>query len=219
MGREVRRVPLDFDYPIDKVWDGFKNPYYEYKCPDCDGGQTHEGWAINHIAHLITMLDTSPKHPWLINSALSMKTAQRINKVRMKEFVVPLAGREGFGPFGHDALDSGNVLKKLLEAAGLTLDWITCKTCEGEGIHPDYLKQFREWKETPVPEGEGYQLWETTTEGSPQTPVFESLEALARYCADNRVSTFGHFTATYEQWLKMFNDNFITHQEGNNIFI
>ena len=39
MGREVKRVPLDFDWPLRQVWKGYLNPYYKHfrKCPFCDG--------------------------------------------------------------------------------------------------------------------------------------------------------------------------------------
>lgn len=38
MGRELRRVPLDFDWPINEPWAGFLNPYYKAKeCAACDG--------------------------------------------------------------------------------------------------------------------------------------------------------------------------------------
>lgn len=39
MGRELRRVPLDFDWPLNKVWKGFLNPQYGdsvRNCPFCD---------------------------------------------------------------------------------------------------------------------------------------------------------------------------------------
>jgi hypothetical protein len=32
MGREIRRVPLDFAWPIDMVWKGFLSPYSSQKC-------------------------------------------------------------------------------------------------------------------------------------------------------------------------------------------
>lgn len=35
MGREIRRVAADFDWPLRKVWSGFINP--AEKCPACDG--------------------------------------------------------------------------------------------------------------------------------------------------------------------------------------
>lgn len=39
MGRELRRVPLDFDHPVGEVWPGFLNPHYKHchDCADCEG--------------------------------------------------------------------------------------------------------------------------------------------------------------------------------------
>ena len=45
------------------------------------------------------------------------------------------------------------------------------------------------WHEEP-PKGEGYQMWENTTEGSPQTPVFKTLKELAIYC-EKKITYFG----------------------------
>ena len=49
----------------------------------------------------------------------------------------------------------------------------------------------------------GYCMYETTSEGSPISPVMDTPEGLARWLADNEASTFGDMTATYEQWLTM----------------
>lgn len=53
------------------------------------------------------------------------------------------------------------------------------------------------------PTGEGWQMWETTSEGSPMSPVFKTPEELAHWLADTNASAFGSLTATYEQWLSM----------------
>lgn len=45
------------------------------------------------------------------------------------------------------------------------------------------------------------QMYETTTEGTPISPVMDPPENLARWLADNKASAFGDRTATYEQWL------------------
>ena len=39
MGREIKRVPLDFDWPLNETWAGYLNPFYEHMkdCPSCDG--------------------------------------------------------------------------------------------------------------------------------------------------------------------------------------
>ena len=48
---------------------------------------------------------------------------------------------------------------------------------------------------------------------------FESLEKLCEYCENESVSVFGHSTATKEDWMKMLDDGFVYHKEGNAIFI
>lgn len=42
MGRELKRVPLDFDHPVGETWPGFLNPHYARcsDCPDCRNGYT-----------------------------------------------------------------------------------------------------------------------------------------------------------------------------------
>ena len=48
-----------------------------------------------------------------------------------------------------------------------------------------------------------YQMYETCSEGTPISPICETPEELARWLADNKASSFGDRTATYEQWLHM----------------
>lgn len=62
------------------------------------------------------------------------------------------------------------------------------------------------------PAGPGWQLWETTTEGSPQSPVFATLDELAAWCETN-ATTFGRSTASKEQWRQMLDENFVHHTE------
>ncbi|MEE2040086.1 hypothetical protein Q8791_22985 [Nocardiopsis sp. CT-R113] len=51
MGREVRRVPLDFDWEIGKVWDGFLLPksLHEDSCPDCESGYSERGEYLHKL--------------------------------------------------------------------------------------------------------------------------------------------------------------------------
>jgi hypothetical protein len=37
MGRNIKRVPLDFDWPMKKIWVGYMNPYNGVECPYCEG--------------------------------------------------------------------------------------------------------------------------------------------------------------------------------------
>jgi hypothetical protein len=96
-----------------------------------------------------------------------------------------------------------------------------CPHCEGEGVvwqTPEIKKLHDEYEWIEPPTGDGYQLWETTSEGSPISPVFSTFEELCEWCADN-ASTFASFKATKEEWMKMLDDSFVYHQEGNVIMI
>ena len=98
---------------------------------------------------------------------------------------------------------------------------ITCPHCKGSGtiyINEEIERLHEEWVPVDPPEGDGYQLWQTTSEGSPVSPVFATLEELCEWCADN-ATTFGTSRATKEEWMQMLDDGFVCHQEGNMMFI
>ena len=88
---------------------------------------------------------------------------------------------------------------------------VTCPTCDGEGkVYPKVdppayeLDKAPKWiDDTWSGERYGWQMWETTSEGSPISPVCDTPEELARWLADSGASSFGSMTATYEQWLSM----------------
>ena len=63
----------------------------------------------------------------------------------------------------------------------------------------DYMPEFPEG--TPM----GYQLYETTTEGTPVSPVFTTPEDLAAWC-EHCATVFARSTWTKEQWLRSFRD-------------
>lgn len=49
MGRELKRVPLNFSWPLSKIWSGYQNPHYEghcTDCPHCEGGYSPEYKAL-----------------------------------------------------------------------------------------------------------------------------------------------------------------------------
>ncbi len=129
MGRTLKRVPLDFDYPLNKVWYGYCISYCrDGECDDC------------------------------------------------REFA---------------------------KMKGIALTSYNC---------PDF---------EPVlgpPVGDGFQLWETTSEGSPVSPVFKTLDELCEWCEEN-ATTFGSMKATKEQWRQMLDSDFVHAQCGNAIFI
>lgn len=144
MGRELKRVPLDFDYMNDRVWYG----YY---------------------LGIATCQSTGKEH------CDQCKKMAQIKKVPMLDYGCPDWDKYLKEPM--------NKLKELLD----------------------------------VPKGEGYQLWETTSEGSPVSPVFKTLDALCEWCEKN-TTTFGSVRASKEEWKKMLSNDFVYYKEDNIIF-
>lgn len=144
MGRELKRVPLDFDWPINKIWKGYDPSYSKDK-----------------ISY------------W-----------------------------KNFPDDGHICLHCEERHKE----------------CDESKEYCIYYPKNREIWEYDPPDGGGFQLWETTSEGSPQTPVFKTLEELAEYCGnkENGITVFASIAATKEEWLKMFKKDYICYEEKYN---
>jgi len=121
MGREIKRVTLDFDWPIGKIWPGY---------------------MLGICRH-------------------------------MEDYICKNLSSE----------ETCRLCKQFASLAGVPIEY----DCPDTRVHP--------------PKGDGYQLWETTTEGSPVSPVFAIPEELARWLADNGASAFGRMTLSYEKWL------------------
>ena len=73
-----------------------------------------------------------------------------------------------------------------------------CTYTDWAGETPHAEDYMPEWPES---ERTHWQMYETTSEGTPLSPVMESPEALAHWLADNGASAFAGTTATYDQWL------------------
>lgn len=146
MGRELKRVPLDFDYPLNKVWYGY-------------------------FMNTVTTCHSS-NHEYCINC------------------------------------------KRMAEIKGVKITSYGCP--DFETYFEEVNKKLNELCEAPI--GEGYQLWETTSEGSPVSPVFDTLEKLCEWCEVN-ATTFGSFRASKEEWMSMLSGGIVAHKEGNAIFI
>jgi len=123
MGREIKRVPKDFDWPIGKIWPG-------------------------------KMLSVCSK---------------------MEQYNEDM-----------DCAARCDLCRQYAKLSGYAISSYNCP------VFPF----------TEPPNGDWYQVWETTSEGSPISPAFETPEELARWLADNKASAFGSQTASYETWLK-----------------
>lgn len=207
MSREIKHVPMDFDWPIGETWRGYLNPHYE-KCRACKGsGETMARHRLSDLVGLLMLSGEDAKqgkcHPYFKASGL-YRSRGAVCDDDMAELTTALAGREP-GVLGHDAVDNWKATCKITEAAGLPDTWGTCPDCDGHGIARERYAAYEAWESYEPPLGDGWQMWETTSEGSAISPVCESPEALAHWLADNGASANGSQTATYDQWLAMIN--------------
>jgi len=129
MGREVKRVALDFDWPIGQIWP----PYMVRLCTEDVRYATGEPEDTNE------------------GTEKTCKACRHAAKL-----------------------------------AGVSIASHGCPN----------------WKINPLP-GDGYQLWETVSEGSPASPVFGTPEKLSQWLVTPGNDTSVTKGTTYEQWLAM----------------
>lgn len=288
MGREVKRVALDFEWPLNETWEGYINPHYTAtKCTACGGsGYSDEYRALEDKWYGRAPFSPeetestlyNPYHPIVLQRAernvksspgfyirrtesirdAIHREAQRlcdlfnsqwhchlsqvdvdvlVEKGRLWDLTrVPRTEEQkqahveyrknggghwmpesnGYYPtaqevndwsignlMGHDSTNAWIVIKARCERDGVPY---LCQECNGEGEFwpsPEAKKLYDEWEEEEPPAGEGWQMWETVSEGSPISPVFASPEELARWLADRDASAGGMQGASYAQWLGM----------------
>ena len=254
MSREVRRVPKGFDWPLNKIWEGYLMPDFlgEMKCPDCElgyspranifykewygnapfdplstgstpfypEGEEARRWAKRQIERTpeyygtgeIAMVREATRITELWNSMwmhhLSNEdVAALMEDDRLREFThvwqIEESGSQGwkepaepwvlnaaevnranlFG-MGHDSLNQSICIAARCEREGVE---VYCATCEGSSTLEAYDGQralMEAWEATEPPTGESWQLWETVSEGSPVTPVFDTAEELAEHISN-----------------------------------
>lgn len=288
MGRELRRVPLDFDWPIGEIWQGFLMPdrLHGDPCPDCKNGYSPQAQHLRDLWYGYVPFDpaSTGSTPWQVDSPpvrafaernvgnapdfygtgehAIEREAQRLANLfngqwshhlsqddvdalvagdRLWDFtrtwdtenrwqkidppVTPTAEQVNewsLRGFGHDSINASVVIRARCEREGIS---DTCSTCDGHASVEKYGGQRAEadaWGWTGPPEGEGSQLWNTTTEGHPMTPVFATLDELCEHAAAN-CSVFGSDMASAEEWRRMLDDNFVALEmadsEGNRIML
>jgi len=275
MGREIKRVPLDFNWPIDVVWGGYLNPFYKQsiKCPDCEGSGSspvarklkdqwygHEPFkpedrgstpfTIDHpiirrfaernvtnspefygtgefaIVHeakrLCTLFNKSWSHHLNDDDVAALVEANRLYDFTRTWVAngkgwlpkdppyIPTAkevNEWSINGMGHDGINQMVVVDAECKRLGYES---MCSRCEGSGeLWPteEIQKQSEDWERTDPPAGEGYQLWETVSEGSPISLVFQTPEELAEWLmsSPNYKWKENDRGTTKEQWLKFIN--------------
>jgi hypothetical protein len=289
MGRQVMRVPLDFDWPHDKVWKGYISPYDRLwmECPECNASgfsteyqQLHKFWyrsswhndtpppvmdfqnglvrfgtvycgdgtsfeftrkCVGKNSHAVDLgvkylrrfehndvTIVMPASEELrvyekLNSCWSHMldaddVAELLKGDRLWDFTRDWSSETGWVDKNppviptteevnaaslrwlfHDAINQSIVIYGYLDRRNFPHE---CPHCKGEGgRYPDEetAKAAAAWKREDPPKGKGFQIWETVSEGSPISPVFEKPERLALWLVDHpRGSDEG---TSYENWV------------------
>lgn len=268
MGRELKRVALDFKWPMNKVWEGFLNPHYGdcKQCPSCNGlgmtpwaARVHEQWhggdapfhpsdvgltplTADNIILIQQATEKTERAAWHYGTgpAAIQREAARLaglfnsykrNHLTQAEIDIMLEGGSLDG-LKHVRLPDGSWVDRegttitpeiftataisshynhsylpLLDALVPTNGSYTCKACDGEGSiwsSKEAERLAEEWEPLQPPEGEGWQLWETVSEGSPVSPVFATAEELASWLAGPESSEADGVNrgTSRDQWLK-----------------
>ena len=251
MGREIKRVPLDFDWPLNKVWSGFLMPDHliEDDCPDCKNGYspraqylfdlwygyvpftpasngstpltpdtpavrafaernvtqspeyygTGERAVLAEAVRLARLWNGQWSHHLNDQDVAALVDADRLHDLthtwskgsgwqKIDPPVVPTAAQVNewsLRGFGHDSINAGVVIRARCEREGAA---VICATCQGRGsveAHEGQRTEAEAWEPSEPPAGEGWQLWETTSEGSPVSPVFTTADELAMWMSTN----------------------------------
>lgn len=250
MGREVRRVPLDFNWPLNQVWEGFLSPdsLDGEKCPDCKSGYSPQAQNLYDLWYGYLPFDpaSTGSTPWRHDSPAVRARAERniaqspeyygtgetaivregqrladhfnngwihhisqddvgalVEAGRLHDLTHTWTREDGWQPkdppvvptaaevnewsisgFGHDAINASVVVRARCEREGVNE---TCPTCDGHATvekYPGQRADAEAWEPTDPPKGDGWQLWETVSEGSPVSPVFATADELAGWMSD-----------------------------------
>jgi hypothetical protein len=250
MGRKIRRVPLDFNWPLNQVWEGFLMPdrFGGEDCPNCESGWSPHAQNLYDLWYGKLPFDpastgsTPLRHDTPAVRALAerhiteapdfygsgenaiIREGQRLANLwngqwchhlsqddvdalveagRLHDFTHTWSREDGWQKkdppitptaaqvnewslrgFGHDAINAHVVIEARCKREGVNP---TCQTCDGHATieaYPGQRAEAEAWEPTDPPEGEGWQLWETVSEGSPISQVFATADDLAVWMSD-----------------------------------
>jgi len=234
MGRELKRVPLNFKYPIKQTWKGYINPYKSIECEAChcsglnketnklseewyrykDG---REGWCY-HLEQdeVQALLDNN--RLWDLTRVPINSEQQKIVDEKIKNggnsWLPYDNGREITAEivniwarksiFGYDSCNQYICVQTRAKRLGV---YGNCPYCNGEGYiyYSEEIKKLNNnWEGYDPPVGGAYQLWQNTSEGSPISPVFMSPEKLCDWASYN-ATIFGNDKMSVEEWKGFIN--------------
>jgi hypothetical protein len=221
LSRSVKRVPLDFDWPMNKRWDGYLSPEGEWpECEKCNGDGIHP--FAKPIAETFYASDLPGRADDPVRSAYrwcDKLTQEEVDHLliegRLRTWVkddsdrggrwesVPRTAHEvNAQPQQHDGINRWILITFRCERLGLPVE---CDNCGGHGrtATAEQRAELDVWEPTEPPAGDGYQMWESVSEGAPISPVFDSPEALAHWLDEHPDGITDSFD--YLNWLGVIN--------------
>jgi hypothetical protein len=265
MGRELKRVALDFDWPRDKTWEGYVNSAGEcWTCPECDGTAMSPAMRLLTAAYdgnIPFSPESTGSTPFVFSDEVMQRSVrQKVERdprfygtgqeaidreaARMSavynaqwshhlsdEDVAALIAAGQLKEFTHKRTKNGHWRRKTpayVPSAHEVNVWFVenwmavhhgqkwvvlsaecrrqgydtdCPHCDGGTIWASPAEKLKnqKWKKTEPPNGEGYQIWQTITEGGPISPVFAKPEDLARWMTRNGWDSDRR--TSFEQWM------------------
>lgn len=133
--------------------------------------------------------DWTPERRWQKKSPQPLVTADMVNDWSMSP-----------GHMGHDSINQWIVIKDRCRRDGVPYE---CAHCQGEGhvwTSQEAKDLYESWEASEPPEGPGYQMWQTVSEGGPISPVCATAEELARYLVAHPYGV--DKGTTFDQWMR-----------------
>lgn len=241
MGRELKRVPLDFNWPLNKVWEGYTNPHWDFieECPICAGTglsargrELHSQWygfapfnpsetgstpltpetpavrafaerqvsaALNgfrgseativaEAVRLITMWNRQWSHHLEQADVDALVREGRLwDLTRGGTYTPTVAEVEAWNilSMGHDSFNAHICIEARCQREGVSHE---CDRCNGTGelLTEEVSALIDAWRPSEPPVGEGWQVWETVSEGSPISPVFATKDGIIAWLLEQR---------------------------------
>lgn len=187
----IKRVPLEFSWPIGLVWHGYVNPWPgPIDCEACCGtGLNDDSLKLYQNFKRWAPRMTEEENSIALKAGVSEKDLTKIRNRIWGE------------------VDTQLIRSYLTEIRAKTTNvWGVCHVCQGRQVvtNPNPAIQqlytdvnlYEEWRPIEPPKGDGWQLWQVKDPGGfPASKVFKSETELARWCST-------HFRSDYAGWLK-----------------
>lgn len=208
--KEIMRVPLDFDWPANRQWDGYVNPH-NVACVPCGGSGSTNGYRrLDDVIRLLFEGEHECDHGRVSTGYVRSPDWFASGDAVPGADYADLCARLAVHPDPGTPRDKGrhrdtySAMHKILCSVGLDPEqWGTCPSCHGHGIPPDHRELHDTWRETDPPEGAGFQAWKCRGAECPISPVFSDVEGVVDWVLANAVDIGVGRPGTRDEWTRL----------------